>query len=108
MRFEKEHKIKGIKKDAVKKAIKNNENISIKNEWNINRFIGYNESLRYFNLVVGDLNENKHLKRNYDKGIIDDNGNVKPLHIIEVETENLNLNEIQKFNNEHGVTEYYD
>jgi|SRR5659263_476223 len=97
IRLEKEHKIKGVKKDAVKKAVKNNENISLKNEWMINRFIGYNESLRYFNLVVGDINESKHLKRTYDKGIIDSNGNVQPLTIIEVLEEQIHeLTDIDK------------
>jgi hypothetical protein len=66
-----EHKIKGIKRDSVKKAISNNEDISTKNVWEINRFIGYDESLRYFNLLVGDLNEIKILKRTYEKGIVD-------------------------------------
>jgi hypothetical protein len=102
VRFEIEHKIKGIKKGAVKKAIKEGENISIKNEWNINRFIGYNESLRYFNLVVGDLNEKKNLKRIYEKGIIGIDGIVQPLTIIEVEDKNI-LNFEEKNDIDYGT-----
>jgi hypothetical protein len=81
-----EHKIKGIKKDAVKLAIKNNEDIGLKNIWSINRFLGYNESLRYFNLIVGDINEDKILKRTYEKGILK-NGIVEPIYINEKEKE---------------------
>ncbi len=77
-----EHKIKGIKKEALKIAIKNNENISEKNEWNINRFLGYNESLRYFNLIIGDVNETKTLKRTYEKGIVNNIGIVEPIRKI--------------------------
>jgi len=80
-----EHKIKGVKKDSVKKAIENNEDISKKNVWKIKRFLGYNESLRYFNLIVGDIEEIKHLKRTYEKGLVDKNGVVHPFYINEID-----------------------
>lgn len=97
-----EHKIKGIKKEAVKKAIENNEDISTKNVWEINRFIGYNESLRYFNLLVGDMNEIKVLKRTYEKGIVDKKtGIVYPFEINEDDNNNNNIIVEEDINNEN-------
>ncbi|MDO9356607.1 MAG: DNA polymerase [Solirubrobacteraceae bacterium] len=83
-KFKTEYKIKGIKKEAIQEAIKNNEDINIKTEWKINRFIGFNESQRYFNLTAGTLTEHKKVTHNYNKGIIDKNGNVFPITLNEV------------------------
>lgn len=83
-KYELHHKIKGIKKQALEDAIKNKENISEKKDWNINRIIGYNESLRYFDLILGDIDEPKNLRRTYEKGIVDKNGNVHPIIINEI------------------------
>jgi len=83
-KLETEYKIKGIKKEAITKAIKNNEDIDNKTDWLIERFIGFNEGQRFFNLIAGTLIELKTITHKYTKGIIKENGDVEPLILNEV------------------------
>jgi hypothetical protein len=78
------HKIKSINKKAIKEAVDNNEDIGTKQEWKINNILGYNESIRHFNLIVGDMDETKFMSRIYNKGIVR-NGIVYPIELNEPE-----------------------
>jgi hypothetical protein len=78
------HKIKSINKKAIKDAVDNNEDIGTKQSWKINNILGYNESIRHFNLIVGDMDEEKIMSRIYNKGIVKGN-TVYPIELNELE-----------------------